>query len=377
MTTDGATSPRPSDRRRFLKSATMAGGAAVLALPATLRADAPTKWKVQTAWQAGTVGYRAFQKFCANVKDLSEGKLQLQPFPEKGLVGTFEMFNAVKAGQLDAMHCFSNYWSGFMPVTAFLSSYPLGLDRPDQWETWMYELGGLQIARKAYRSHNMFFVGPIQHDLNLIHSKVPIRSFEEFKGKRIRYPGGMIAEIFSYAGVSTVILPGGEVYQALERGLLDASDYTGPAVNYNLGFADVAKYIIMGPVSTPCLHQPVDLMDLTVNMAKWTALSKHMQEIVIAAARQHSWDQYALIQKENIAAWDKYKAAGVQVIRLTEEDVQKFRRYAIPMWFKWAKKDPLATEAFASQLAFMKSINVGYVPDSMLVDIDGKTRLSL
>ena len=118
-------------------------------------------------------------------------------------------------------------------------------------------------------------------------------------------------------------------------------------------------------------------MDLTVNMAKWTALPKHLQEIVIAAARQHSWDQYAYIQKENIAAWDKYKAKGVQIIRLSEDDIQKFRRYAIPMWFKWAKRDPLAKEAFASQLAFMRTISVGYIPDSMLVDTDGKTKLTL
>jgi TRAP-type mannitol/chloroaromatic compound transport system substrate-binding protein len=133
----------------------------------------------------------------------------------------------------------------------------------------------------------------------------------------------------------------------------------------------------MGPPSTPCLHQPVDLMDLTVNLAKWTALPKSIQDLLIAATHQHAWDQYALIQKENIAAWEKYKAKGVQIIRLSEEDVQKFRRFAIPMWFKWAKKDPLAREAFASQLAFMKTISVGYVPDSMLVDVDGKTRLTL
>jgi TRAP-type mannitol/chloroaromatic compound transport system substrate-binding protein len=377
MGTDTTSARNATSRRRLLKAAAVAGGTAALAFPAVLRAQSPVKWRVQTAWPAGTAGHKQFLKFCANVKELSEGKLQFQGFPEKGIVGTFEMFNAVKAGQLDAMHCFSNYWAGNLPVTAFLSSYPLGLDRPDQWETWIYELGGLQVARRAYRDHNMFYVGPIQHDLNLIHSRIPIRSFEEFKGKKIRYPGGMIAEIFSYAGVSTVILPGGEVYQALERGLVDAADYVGPAVNYDLKFGEVAKYIIMGPPSTPCLHQPVDLMDLTVNMAKWTALSKHLQELVIAATRQHSWDQYAYIQKANIAAWEKYKAAGVQIIRLSEDDVQKFRRFAIPMWFKWAKKDPLAKEAFASQLAFMKTISVGYIPDSMLVDIDGKTKLTL
>jgi TRAP-type mannitol/chloroaromatic compound transport system substrate-binding protein len=367
----------PTSRRGLFKAAAVGGGTVALGFPAVVRAQTPVKWRIQTAFDAGTAGYKAFQKYCASVKEISEGRLQFQPFPAGALVGTFEMFNAVKGGVLDAMHVFTIYWAGNMPVTAFLSSYPLALDRPDQWETWFYELGGLQIARKAYRAHNLFYVGPIQHDLNVIHSKVPIRSFEEFKGRKIRFPGGMIAEIFSYAGVSTSILPGGEVYQALEKGVIDAADFVGPANNYDLGFAEVAKYIILGPPSTPCLHQPVDLMDLTVNMAKWTALTKPMQEIVIAATRQHSWDQYAYIQKENIAAWDKYKDKGVQVIRLSEDDIQKFRRHAIPMWFKWAKKDPLAKEAFASQLAFMRTINVGYIPDSMLVDIDGKTKLSL
>ncbi|HZV94513.1 MAG TPA: TRAP transporter substrate-binding protein DctP [Candidatus Nitrosocosmicus sp.] len=367
----------PTSRRRFIAAGALAGGTAALAFPAVIRAQAPIKWRVQTAWSSGLAGFTAFKKYCANVKVLSEGKVEFQPLPAGAVVGTFEMFNAVKGGGLDAMHVFTNYWAGNMPVTAFLSSYPLGLDRPDQWETWYYELGGIQIARKAFEAHNIFYVGPIQHDLNIIHSKVPIRSFEDFKGKKIRLPGGMIAAIFAKAGVSTTILPGAEVYGALDKGGLDAADYTGPAVNYGLGLGQIAKYIILGPPSTPCLHQPVDLMDLTVNLGKWNALPKHLQDVVIAATRQHSWDQYAYIQKENIAAWDKFKAQGVQVIRLSEADIEKFRRYAIPMWFEWAKRDPLAKQAFASQLAFMKTINVGYVPDSGLVDIDGKTKLTL
>jgi TRAP-type mannitol/chloroaromatic compound transport system substrate-binding protein len=362
-------------RRHFIAAA--AGGTASMGFPAVARGQAVVKWRVQTAWPSGTAGYTAFQRYCANVKVLSEGKLEFQALPAGAVVGTFEMFDNVKSGALDAMHVFSNYWFSKLPATTFFSSYPLALDRPDHWETWFYGLGGLELARKAYQPHNMFYVGPIQHDLNLIHSKVPIRSFEEFRGKKIRFPGGMIADIFAQAGVSTMILPGEQVYPALERGGLDASDYTGPAVNFDLGFAEVAKYIIMGPVATPCLHQPVDLMDLTVNMARWTALPKHVQEMVIAATRQHSSDQYAHIQKENVAAWDKFKARGVQIIRLSDADILKFRRYAIPLWFKWAKKDPLAREAFASQLAFMKTFSVGYITDSMLVDIDGKTKLTL
>ena len=85
---------------------------------------------------------------------------------------------------------------------------------------------------------------------------------------------------------------------------------------------------------------------------------------------------YAYIRRKT-SRHAKFKAQGVQIIRLAESDVQKFRRYAIPAWFQWAKRDPLAREAFASQLAFMKTFNVGYITDSMLVDIDGKTKLTL
>jgi TRAP-type mannitol/chloroaromatic compound transport system substrate-binding protein len=371
------------DRRSFLKAALAGGAAATLSCAdkssgggASGPSVASTKWRVQCVWDAGTDGYTAFQKFCANVKELSEGRLELEPHAAGQLVASFDMFDAVKTGKVDAMNCFTNYWAKQLPAAAFFGSYPLGLDRPDQWETWYYGLGGLEIARKAYGANNLFFVGPVQHDLNLIHSRLPLRSFEDFKGKKIRFPGGLIAEVFERAGVQTIILPGADVFPALQKGTLDAADFVGPAVNFSLGFADVAPFIIMGPPGTPCIHQPVDLLDFSVNLQKWNTLSKHLQGVVIGATRQYSWDHYAYIQKQNLAAWDKYREKNVQVIRLTEADIAKFRRIAVPTWFKWAKKDALAHEAFSTQLAYMKSTSVAYVDDSMLVDTDG-SKLSL
>jgi len=371
-------------RRAFLKTALAAGAATALSCEpkkgdtaAPSAAGATTiKWKIQSAWDAGTDGFVAFQKFCENVKQLSEGKLEFEPFAAGQVVGTFEMFDAVKSGKLDAMNCFTVYWGSKVPAAAFLTSYPLGMDSPEQWETWFYTLGGLELARKAWAAHNLFYVGPIQHDLNIIHSKVPIKSFDDFKGKKIRLPGGMIGEVFAGAGVIPVVLPGGDTYPALEKGTVEAADFVGPAVNLKLGFADIAKYIIIGPPSTPCLHQPVDLMDLTVRTEKWQALPKHLQNVVIAATRQHSWDHYTYIQKQNLLAWEKFKEKGVTILRLSDADIEKFRKLAIPIWFKWAKKDALAQEAFASQLAYMKSTSLGYINDSMLIDADGK-KLSL
>ena len=110
-----------ASRRRFIMGAA-AGGTAAFGFPAVVRAQAPVKWRVQTAHVAGTVGYTAFQRYCANVKLLSEGRLEFQPLPAGAVVGTFEMFDAVKGGVLDAMHVFTVYWSTRMPVAAFLTS---------------------------------------------------------------------------------------------------------------------------------------------------------------------------------------------------------------------------------------------------------------
>ena len=280
---------------------------------------------------------------------LTEGKLTVEGLPAGAIVGTFGMFDAVKSGVLDAYHSFDVYWPGKIPAATFLSFYPFAMDRPDQWQTWYDVLGGKEIARQAYGAHNMMYLDPIQHDDNLIHSKVPIRSFEDFKGKNIRFPGGIIADIYSAAGVSTVLLPGGEVNPAMEKGVIDASDFVGWAVNYNLGFAEIAKYIIMGPPSKPGLHQPVDLMSIEINMNSRKKILKHLQDLLEAAVTWHPWDHYTGIQKADLEAIPKYKAKGVEIIRLKESDIEKFQKFAPELWVKWAQKDPLAMKAFKSQ----------------------------
>ncbi len=370
------TSVEKGSRRSFLKTAAVvAGGAAgVMGFPGVMRlsAAAPIKMKMQTAWDAGTVGYTKFQDFGKKVAEVTEGKLLIECLPAGAIVGTFEMFDAVKAGVFDAYHSFDVYWVGKLPLCTFLSSYPFAMDRPDQWDTWYDVLGGKELAREGYGKHNMMYLGPIQHDDNLIHSKIPIRSFEDFKGKKIRYPGGIIADIYRAAGVSTVLLPGGEVYPALEKGVIDASDFVGWAVNYNLGFAEIAKYVILGPPSTPCLHQPVDLMSIEINMNTWKKIPKHLQELLEMAVTWHSIDHYTAIQKADIDAIPKYLAKGCEIIRLKESDIEKFKKFAPELWVTWAKKDPLAMKAFKSQWEYMKSEKMKYYTEKEMVDSKGK-----
>lgn len=369
---DGGSAPqngRGLSRRKLIRQVALTaglGGTALLAAcskedqqaqqqgPAVVTSRTEIAWKMQTAWQPGTVGNDAFLRFVAKVDAMSGGRFKIEPFQEGAIVGTFEMFDAVKNGVFNAMHVFPLYWAGKLPIAVFMSSFPLGPDQETQWE-WFYGPGGAtELAREAYAAQGLFWVGPIQHGPNLIHSKVPLRTFDDFAGKKIRYPGGIVAEVFSAAGVSTVLLPGGEIYPALEKGVIDAADYVGAAINWNLGFAEVTKYIVL-----PSLHQPVDLMDVTVNMKSWNALPKELQEVLIAAVKWHSWDQWSAIHEADRLHYRKFAEAGTEIITLPPAEIDKFRKVAIPLWYKWAKKDAIATRAFKIWLNYM--LDTGFI----------------
>jgi TRAP-type C4-dicarboxylate transport system substrate-binding protein len=113
-------------------------------------------------------------------------------------------------------------------------------------------------------------------------------------------------------------------------------------------------------------------MSIEVNMSKWNALPKHLQVLMEAAVAWHSIDHYTGIQKADLEAIPKYLAKGVEVIRLKDSDITKFRKFAPELWVAWAKKDPLAMKAFKSQFEYIKSLKIGYYKDSDMVDSKGK-----
>jgi TRAP-type mannitol/chloroaromatic compound transport system substrate-binding protein len=341
-------------------------GGAAIAAPYIRNAKAAetTSWKVQTSWSAG-VGLATFKQWCATIKERTGGELEFKPFAAKEVVGDFELLDGVKSGALEAMNSFTGYWPGKMPAAAFLSSYLMGLRYPHEWDMFFYSKGGLQAARDVYGKHGLYYVGRIHHGPNIIHSKRPIRSIEDFKELKLRVPGGMIAEGFAAIGAKTTLLPGSEVFSALEKGTIEAADFVGPAVNWNLGFQQVTKYIWMGPHGLMSIYQPVDLMDFCVNLDVWNKLSPRMQQWVEDEVEIYSRIHFAAIQKADMEAWKKFTDAGTEIHRLPAEDLEKFQRVAVPIWFKWANKDKDAARIFKLQLEIMESPSVGYVQSDM------------
>lgn len=130
--------------------------------------------------------------------------------------------------------------------------------------------------------------------------------------------------VHAAAGAKTTLLPGSEIFPALEKGTIDVADYVGPAINYALGFHQVTKYISMGPAGYMSIYQPVDLMDLTVGMKAWNALSKEMKQFVEMEVKSYSIEHFTKIQKADQEAWKGFEEAVTVVTRLSEEDVARF-----------------------------------------------------
>nr|WP_089939141.1 TRAP transporter substrate-binding protein DctP [Candidatus Entotheonella palauensis] len=324
-----------------------------------------TTWRIQTSWPGG-IGLQIFKDWCNSIVEKTGGELAFNPFGAKDVVGDFQLFDAVKNGVIEGMNPFTLYWAGRMPASVFLSSYPMGPRNPHEWDTFYYGLGGLEIARELFGKFNMFYVGPIHHGPNIIHSKVPIRSIEDFRGRKMRVPGGMVSELFTAAGAKTTLLPGSEIFPALEKGTIDVADFVGPAINYALGFHQVTKFISMGPAGFMSIYQPVDLMDLTVSMKAWNALSPEMNRFVEMEVHVYSDLHHAQIQKADQESWKKFDEAGTIVTRLSEQDVAAFTKLAVPLWYKWANKDQEAARVFKIQLDYMMSGSLGYVTPEMI-----------
>jgi TRAP-type mannitol/chloroaromatic compound transport system substrate-binding protein len=373
-TSDKATTTeaqKPSSGRRGLLKTGL--GAALLGAPFIRNAAAAktTTWKVQTSWDAGTTGYKLFETWANAFEEKSGGELAIKPFPARSVAAdNSALFDAVRTGVLQAMNPFTIYWSGKIPASVFLTSYPAGPDQTSHWDTMFYGLGMLEMTREIFKKKGLFYVGPIQHDANIIHSKKAVNSLKDLKGMKIRLPGGMVSQVFDKFGASTTSLPSSDIYPALEKGTVDAADYVGPAINYDLGFAEVTNYIIcVGPPGQTSLYQPVDLMDLTVNMRAWKRLSDKMKVFVEEQVQTYSVHHYVTIQKANAVAMNKFLEKGTKVARLSADDVAQFRQAAIPVWYEWAKKDKDASRIFKLQQDYMLNPYMGYLTEA---DVKGK-----
>lgn len=310
------------------------------------------EWKAQSLWQAGTLPHQIFEDFAQRVGERSGGRLKIEPLAVNSIVSSSESLDAVGAGILQAQHSGPGYFSGKDAAFALLGDLQGGFENPEQMQQWMESGGGMQLARELYARYNVYFVGGVWFGVEALVSKKPIRKMADFKGVKIRAPQGLGQDIFQRFGAAPVNLPGSEVYTALERGVVDASDWGTLSMNQDLGYHKLAPYPIY-----PGFHS-MPMPDFAVNLDQWNALPDDLKILVEDEVRKFS----AEMVKGNRAADEKVLAQagelGFEAIDLPTEERRKFREMAREVWKEYAARSPMAQRVYDSQVAFLQKLNL-------------------
>lgn len=339
-------------RRATLKTALAGAAGASLATPAIVRAQSAVTWRMQALWDGGTTPQKFEERFVARVAELTGGKFKISLFAAGQIVPAAQAFDAVRGGAFEMMKTFDGYEAGKIPTFAFTSTIPFGFPESDQYEAWFYERGGLDFARQAYGAAGLFYVAPTVYGQEPLHSKVPIKTIADLRGKKGRFVG-LASAVMGALGVAVTPLPTGEVYSALHKGVIDIADRGDLTANFEAGLAEVAKYVVL-----PGFHQPTTATAYVANRAAYDKLPPEFKAALAVAGREISGSLRQHILVSDATVLKKYVEKGCEIIRFPEADVAAARPKAMEAWRAATKGDALATKVLDSQIAFMKELGL-------------------
>jgi len=259
------------------------------------------RWKMVMPWSKGLLFYDFAQHFADSVKLASGGRLDIKVFSAGELVGAKETFDAVSKGSAQVGHDWPGYWKGKNENFVSFASVPFGLDA-EGYNIWLYERGGLEQMQELYGRYNLvaFPCGNGGQEMGLFSNK-KASTMKDFKGMRLRTVGWYM-DIMNQLGASVSPLPGGEVYLALERGVIDSAEFSSPAINFPMGFDDITKYVI-----EPGVHQPSVQCSVFFNKKAWDSLPDDLKWIVKIASRETQLWANSWIENLNIQAINQFK----------------------------------------------------------------------
>ena len=275
-----------------------------------------TTIKLATSWPAHfPIMGTGVEKFAKRVHDVSGGSLEIKLYPKNTLVPALAVFDACSSGQIDAFHSGPYYWKGKNSAFSLYSGIPFGFTA-EEINSWMLFGGGLDLWREQYAKYNLhpFMGGNTNIQMGGWFRK-PIKSLADMQGLKMRIPG-LGGEVFSKMGVNPILLPAGEIYTSLERGVIDATEWVGPALDIKMGFYKVAPYYYSG------WHEPGSILELTFNKKSFEKLGFEQQSIIEVCANEMNSNMTYEFHAENIHALQKLQELDVTLLQYPKDVIK-------------------------------------------------------
>ncbi|MFZ9552073.1 MAG: TRAP transporter substrate-binding protein [Hylemonella sp.] len=342
------------DRRSLIKQAGIAGVLAAGVAPA-VHAQAAIRWRLTSSFpKALDTLFGVNDVFAAKVKEMTGGKFEISTHAAGELVPAFGTIDATKDGTVEMSNTAPYYYFGKDETFALACAIPFGLNAR-QMNAWMYEGNGLKLMRDFYRNYNIisFPMGNTGAQMGGWFRK-PIKSLAEFKGTKFRV-GGFAGKVLERIGGVPQNIPGGEIYQALEKGTIDAAEWVGPYDDLKLGFYKVAKNY-----AYPGWWEGGPQLELHVNTKAYDSLSSEYKAIISAAAAYAHMDMQAKYDARNAAALKTLVAGGARLFPFSKDLMDAAFKEAMALYSELSAKNPNWKKVYEDYSNFRREANVWF-----------------
>lgn len=330
----------------FATLALRPGGVVSRAEGEVVRASS-VRWKLPVAFgtQLPALGDNALY-VAERVKATSGGSFVLDVYEPGAVVPTFSIVEAVKEGKVEVGYTWLGYDQGTIPSSVLFGAVPFGME-PWEYAAWWFYGGGRELGEEVYAELNIhpIFCGVIGPE-SAGWFRDEVKSLDDIKGLKIRFAGlgGMVLQEL---GASVTMLPGSEIFQALEKGAIDATEFSMPAIDGRLGFNRIVSYNYF-----PGWHQPFTAFHLVVNQDKWESLADSQQAILETSCSAAVINSLAKGEALQGAAIKEFQASGVHTRSLPEPLLRELARVTEIVLDRQREKDAMFSRVLDSQKAF-------------------------
>ena len=315
--------------------------------------DKTYNWRLVTSWPKNYPGLgMAPERIADLVEEMSDGQMTITVYGAEEQVPAFGVFDAVSSGSHQMGHSGGYFWKGKVPAAQFFTSVPFGLTA-DEINAWVNRGGGLELWREIYEPFNIYPIPAGNTGTQMFGwFNKEINSLEDVKGLKMRIPG-IGGEVLKEAGGIPVTLPGGELFTALQTGVIDATEWVGPYNDLTFGFHQAAKYYYY-----PGWHEPGPMLELIINLDEWNSLPKHLQVIIETATKavnQDMLDEY--LAKNNQALTELVEVHGVELRRLPDDVIEEFKIISDQILEELAQEDETIAKVYNSYKSFKEDVS--------------------
>ena len=319
----------------------------------SINKDKTYNWRLVTSWPKNYPGLgMAPERIADLVEEMSDGQMTITVYGAEEQVPAFGVFDAVSSGSHQMGHSGGYFWKGKVPAAQFFTSVPFGLTA-DEINAWVNRGGGLELWREIYEPFNIYPIPAGNTGTQMFGwFNKEINSLEDVKGLKMRIPG-IGGEVLKEAGGIPVTLPGGELFTALQTGVIDATEWVGPYNDLTFGFHQAAKYYYY-----PGWHEPGPMLELIINLDEWNSLPKHLQVIIETATKavnQDMLDEY--LAKNNQALTELVEVHGVELRRLPDDVIEEFRTISDQILEELAQEDETIAKVYNSYKSFKQDVS--------------------